>query len=119
MRVFFGVVHVVQGFVVFFSVAVSPYVVRAVSRAFAYDASSTASLSEQLTEPVAALKGGLTHLGDAVSSVTAFIPGAHSFPLLLDIKSYLLHLLDLKSWSCAGVGKKSKRSWFSRKSKNT
>lgn len=44
-------------------------------RAFSYDASSSATLSEQLSEPVTALKGGLTHLGDAMSSVTAFIPG--------------------------------------------
>lgn len=52
----------------------------AACRAFAYDSSSTASLSEQLTEPVAALKGGLTHLGGAVTAVTAFIPGMPSQP---------------------------------------
>jgi hypothetical protein len=44
-----------------------------VCRAFAYDDSASATLSEQLLEPVAALQSGLTNFGGGVA---AFIPGA-------------------------------------------
>lgn len=91
---------------------------ESVCRAFAYDSSSTATLSEQLTEPVAALKGGLTHLGDAMSSVTAFIPGVPCYVACMfnsELLFSLLYQLD-PSISLCRCSKRRRCTWKTRQS---